>query len=107
MANINGALPGLPAPQDNKWNAERTIREDLMPCPFCGGPPELVTFTHPEWAPRFQILCCNDGCDTVCGTTRRSKFEDAVFVWSHRPTITKVDMNDVITALDDEDFVKA
>ena len=107
MSAINGTLPGLPEGEATKWKADRTIRGDLMPCPFCGGSPELITFTHPSWASKFQVMCCNDGCDTVCGTTRQKSFEAAVHIWSSRPTITKADLNDVLTALDDEEFSKA
>jgi hypothetical protein len=104
---MNGPLPGLPVGAENKWKAARTERPDLMPCPFCGGPPALISYTHPEWGSRFQVMCCNEGCETVSGTTRQKSFEAAVHVWSSRPTITKLDLNDVLTSLDEEQFHKA
>lgn len=101
----NGTLPGLPEAQ--QWKAARTDRSDLMPCSFCGGPPSLITWTHSVWASKFQIQCANAECSAIAGTQRMKSFEEAVSVWTNRPTITKVEAHELLAALDDEEFHKA
>lgn len=93
MANET-VLPGLPADPKTQWDAKYTDRPDLMPCPFCGESPNMITWLHPTWAMEYQVVCVNKICKCIAATVRRKTMREVVELWTRRPIITEVVITD-------------
>lgn len=87
LTNQNAPLPGLPEGRENKWRSAALERPDLRGCPFCGQPPSLIKYVHPDSAARYQILCMTLDCDTVCGTKQQKSKEAADRIWESRDNV--------------------
>ena len=54
--------------------------ENLKPCPFCGGRPDVVAINKERWV----VTCHSDTCAVNPETDAFDTAEEAVSAWNHR-----------------------
>lgn len=59
----------------------------LLPCPFCGGPAEIIDDRRPGW---FEVRCAADrhSCDVGPSTFCHRDQQTAIGHWNRRANVT-------------------